>query len=862
MATYTAPTTGNKRSKKSIQARAYQRHAADMAISNNCIINIRTGGGKTLIAVLAIDHFLQNEKGKRILFIVPSRALVAQQAEYVRIHSTASSSASLRVAEMCGNDLGAWTRTQWENALRNFEIFVGTAEVFRMALVDQGFIKPKHFSLVIIDECHNATGNSPMASCLRDSIQCAPELQRPRVVGLTASFVNGSMKDILKKRASLEALFNGNVICPVLDADAINAIGDKEYLQVHAPFEDLGGYERYVRPVIESVLRPVARDLGADFTKWVKRGMTVFQELGFVGLRFWLKEGILTQLKAHCDEMKKRSSDLICMRKAARLEASFPSIHSVLRHATVSISIPSSGPPPPPAYSLKLTSLLRLLDSLLGSEVPQRNRGIIFVEQVSLTYPLAVILNRYFMLLKKHRIVASGNKDCGDISCPLEVMGCEDFQSADIDPDTARPVSGANSMLDRVRDENLDLFRSGAVPLLVATNALEEGIDVPECEFVVRFDSFSTTKSHIQGSGRARLPKAKIYYFENDPSVECSKADTMEDIGRSDFLNLSQSDLQESLREMQMYSTMGSYAPIAYPFQHKTDASAAFSDSRSCASLSSSLSGKSEVVYKSDGAGEVNFFNCLLIFYKYVQRTLKQSVDPESLFQWKEEMVRQYPFENRQVLVSIKYPTPTGYHQMLREEVDSFWGPYRIEDVVLPRERYSKMTVRDRDTSRAVYVLVVKLHTLDLLTPSNDPSPEALQHTKYACKALPLPDKLCLKNRFASNLLASSKTSPAIALPVTFGSVPGPAVVSSSNTIDYKSTLQRHVQRLNRNSPPQSLIAYETNVQASGDFSTVVSVGDQRFVVQKAYGQSCKKKKDAEQSAAKELLRLNNLCIS
>jgi hypothetical protein len=75
---------------------------------------------------------------------------VAQQAEYVRSHSTASTSASLRVAELCGNDLGAWTRTQWESALRDFDIFVGTAEVFRMALVDQGFIKPKHFSLVIV----------------------------------------------------------------------------------------------------------------------------------------------------------------------------------------------------------------------------------------------------------------------------------------------------------------------------------------------------------------------------------------------------------------------------------------------------------------------------------------------------------------------------------------------------------------------------------------------------------------------------------------------------------------------------------------------------------------------------------------
>ena len=117
--------------KKAIQPRAYQRSAADTAISQNSIINIRTGGGKTLIAVLVIDHFLQSRNEKRIMFIVPSRALVNQQAEYVRKNS--SSSSSVRVAEMYGNDLGAWSQTQWKAALKDFQVFIGTAEVFRIA---------------------------------------------------------------------------------------------------------------------------------------------------------------------------------------------------------------------------------------------------------------------------------------------------------------------------------------------------------------------------------------------------------------------------------------------------------------------------------------------------------------------------------------------------------------------------------------------------------------------------------------------------------------------------------------------------------------------------------------------------------
>ena len=49
---------------------------------------------------------------------------------------------------------------------------------------------------------------------------------------------------------------------------------------------------------------------------------------------------------------------------------------------------------------------------------------------------------------------------------------------------------------------------SEGVRVLVSANAVEEGIDVSDCEFVVRFNPIQTTKSHIQGSGRARLAGA------------------------------------------------------------------------------------------------------------------------------------------------------------------------------------------------------------------------------------------------------------------------------------------------------------------------------------------------------------------
>lgn len=72
---------------------------------------------------------------------------------------------------------------------------------------------------------------------------------------------------------------------------------------------------------------------------------------------------------------------------------------------------------------------------------------------------------------------------------------------------------GTHDMSWKKQEKILRKFRSRDFNLLIATSVVEEGLDVPKCNLVVRFDFPKTYQSYIQSKGRARAKQSQYIIF-------------------------------------------------------------------------------------------------------------------------------------------------------------------------------------------------------------------------------------------------------------------------------------------------------------------------------------------------------------
>lgn len=117
-------------------------------------------------------------------------------------------------------------------------------------------------------------------------------------------------------------------------------------------------------------------------------------------------------------------------------------------------------------------------------------KGLIFVKQRFTARILCHVVCRYFKTKENEHLKVNVDFMVG--------------RNANMPESIETIVAHQNS------NEVLNKFRCGVINLIVATNVLEEGIDLQDCNMVICYDAPDNFRAYVQSKGRARM-KDSIY---------------------------------------------------------------------------------------------------------------------------------------------------------------------------------------------------------------------------------------------------------------------------------------------------------------------------------------------------------------
>ncbi|CAJ1976049.1 unnamed protein product [Sphenostylis stenocarpa] len=435
--------------------------------------------------------------------------------------------------------VGYWFRKLYTSV----QVLVMTAQIL-LNILRHSIIKMEAINLLILDECHHAVKKHPYSLVMSEFYHTTPKEKRPSVFGMTASPVNlkgvSSQVDCAIKIRNLESKLD-SIVCTIKDRkelekhvpmpsevvveydkaaslcylhEQINQMeveveeaaksssrrskwqfmgardaGAKEELrQVYGVSErtesdgaanliqklravnyalgELGQWCAY--KVAQSFLAALQNDERANYQLDVKFQESYLSKVVSL-LKCQLSEGAVSNKNAGIDDSENGAAQCVSERDEME-EGELPDSHVVSGGEHVDVIIGAA------VADGKVTPKVQaLIKILLKYQHTEDFRAIIFVERVV----SALVLPKVFAELPSLSFVK-----CASLIGHNNSQEMRTYQMQD----------------------TISKFRDGRVTLLVATSVAEEGLDIRQCNVVIRFDLAKTVLAYIQSRGRARKP--------------------------------------------------------------------------------------------------------------------------------------------------------------------------------------------------------------------------------------------------------------------------------------------------------------------------------------------------------------------
>lgn len=375
-----------------------------------------------------------------------------------------------------------WNKEFWGEVLKKNDVIVCTAAIIQKCL-GQGFITMSQISLLIFDEAHHAKKNHVYARIIKDYYSREPDFaKRPRILGMTASPVDGKA-NVQAAAAELEFLLRSE-IATVSSGRLTEEFGQKVHEEMKIPFP------RLERGTDTDLMRKLNSLFEASpiLDKLVKFANSCTAELGpWCTDSFWklcFSDEKMPSMVARAENFAQlhRRTILFC-REDQNPVTIVNKVHDIIREHPLPALKPDTTHLS--HKTLLLVSVLR--DYFLK---PGDHKCIVFVEKRN----TAMMLSEVSKQLENH--------------VPY------------LRPDYLVGYHAENGPLTMsYRDAVLVIhrFRQGEINCLFASSVAEEGLDIPDCDIVIRFDLCNSMIQYIQSRGRARHENSKyITLYEKD----------------------------------------------------------------------------------------------------------------------------------------------------------------------------------------------------------------------------------------------------------------------------------------------------------------------------------------------------------
>ncbi|KAH6911557.1 hypothetical protein BKA70DRAFT_1185253 [Coprinopsis sp. MPI-PUGE-AT-0042] len=499
---------------KAIATRAYQQEMLDESLKGNIIIALDTGSGKTHIAVLRIKHELERRQSKICWFVAPTVALCQQQRAVIKTY----------VPGPVGIISGAHQPEQWKNAtlwksvLDTHRIIVSTPQVFLDGL-RHGYINmATRIGLLIFDEAHHAVEKHPYNMIMQEFYFCLAQDERPKILGLTASPIYGS-GDVTKAFKTIEGNLDASICTPRYHRNELAQYVHRPIFK-HAPYSTSAS-ESFSTNL--ATLSATIKTLNIENDPYVialrkqlgKASTTSpeFRRLDQKLSKVLMKQDSFTHRGLR--DIERAASDICTDIGAWAADWYVWTVVEKAKHAANPYhNIMSSWKSQEKRYLLQILQRLvlspvsyyeddileessdkvrALVECLLTEkeEVEQLNQpfsGIIFVQRRDAVLALAE-------LLRHHPVT----KEAFDIGV---LLGTSESAYRHAIIDVTRNITKQG------QDETIAEFKIGQKNLIISTSVAEEGIDIPACGSVIRWDPPLNMASWIQSRGRARRQRS------------------------------------------------------------------------------------------------------------------------------------------------------------------------------------------------------------------------------------------------------------------------------------------------------------------------------------------------------------------